>query len=1033
MATVQLSSASGLLSFFQEDSYELKAHALVKLDQVVDIFWPEISDFLQDIEALFEDEKFPDKSLAAFVASKVYYHLEEYPDALRLALESGDESKVYYHLEEYPDALRLALESGDRFNVLERSQYVETIISKCIDEYISLRVHNYENPDDQKEIDGKLESIVEKMFERCFQEGEYGMAIGISVECRRLDSLERAIKASPNIYEMLNYCYKIARSAVRTKSFRQEVLRTIVKIYLEEKMVMNYPNICQCEFLLNEPKAVADILDELTRKDEQSTLISYQIALDLYDNQHQKFLNSVMQHLPPESEESAEEEKKRLRNLKDILKGTIPNEVFLFFSINNDKSDPLIIKNIKNSLDQKNSTTHSACITANALMRCGTCNDKFLRDNIDWVGKATNWAKFSATASLGVIHKRNITKALDLLAPYYSPTSGQVASAYAEGGAYYAMGFIHSNSNDHTTLEFLNNGLRNAATQTNSEVIQHGSCLGLGMVAMGSCDEAIYEELKAVLYADSAVSGEAAAYAIGLVMLGSANAAVIEELTKYAQETETGFRNAAVIEELTKYAQETEHEKIIRGIAIALALVMYECEEKADGLINQLLLENDPLMRYGAMYTIALAYAGTESNASIRRLLHFAVSDVSDDVRKAAVIAIGFVLLRNPEKTPKIVALLSESYNPHVRYGVTMAVGISCAGTGYDEAVKLLEFNPHVRYGVTMAVGISCAGTGYDEAVKLLEPMMQDRVDFVRQGAMLGLSMVLIQTNKNRNSAVETLRKQLEKACSDQHEELLTKFGAILASGILDAGGRNCTISMTSENKTNRMASVIGMAMFTQYWYWYPLVNWISMSFSPTALVGINGDLKVPKSFQVTSNVKPSLFAYPELLKEEKKENKTKGPAVTLSTTNKAKLRAAAKKGDTDVEMKQKEETKKEEEEKQKAEEEEKKKKEEEAKKKDEATSEVLVNPSRVLLAQRRYITVSSDSRYKEILSRQQGLGGIIILDDTKSSESDEYITGFGRDNAAMKTATQPAATTASGDKKDEFDMDAPEEFELPG
>jgi len=957
---VQLSSASGLLSFFQEDSYELKAHALVKLDQVVDIFWPEISDFLQDIEALFEDEKFPDKSLAAFVASKVYYHLEEYPDALRLALESGD-----------------------RFNVLERSQYVETIISKCIDEYISLRVHNYENLDDQKEIDGKLESIVEKMFERCFQEGEYGMAIGISVECRRLDSLERAIKASPNIYEMLNYCYKIARSAVRTKSFRQEVLRTIVKIYLEEKMVMNYPNICQCEFLLNEPKAVADILDELTRKDEQSTLISYQIALDLYDNQHQKFLNSVMQHLPPESEESAEEEKKRLRNLKDILKGTIPNEVFLFFSINNDKSDPLIIKNIKNSLDQKNSTTHSACITANALMRCGTCNDKFLRDNIDWVGKATNWAKFSATASLGVIHKRNITKALDLLAPYYSPTSGQVASAYAEGGAYYAMGFIHSNSNDHTTLEFLNNGLRNAATQTNSEVIQHGSCLGLGMVAMGSCDEAIYEELKAVLYADSAVSGEAAAYAIGLVMLGSANAAVIEELTKYAQET--------------------EHEKIIRGIAVALALVMYECEEKADGLINQLLLENDPLMRYGAMYTIALAYAGTESNASIRRLLHFAVSDVSDDVRKAAVIAIGFVLLRNPEKTPKIVALLSESYNPHVRYGVTMAVGISCAGTGYDEAVKLLE------------------------------PMMQDRVDFVRQGAMLGLSMVLIQTNKNRNSAVETLRKQLEKACSDQHEELLTKFGAILASGILDAGGRNCTISMTSENKTNRMASVIGMAMFTQYWYWYPLVNWISMSFSPTALVGINGDLKVPKSFQVTSNVKPSLFAYPELLKEEKKENKTKGPAVTLSTTNKAKLRAAAKKGDTDVEMKQKEETKKEEEEKQKAEEEEKKKKEEEAKKKDEATSEVLVNPSRVLLAQRRYITVSSDSRYKEILSRQQGLGGIIILDDTKSSESDEYITGFGRDNAAMKTATQPAATTASGDKKDEFDMDAPEEFELPG
>jgi hypothetical protein len=46
------------------------------------------------------------------------------------------------------------------------------------------------------------------------------------------------------------------------------------------------------------------------------------------------------------------------------------------------------------------------------------------------------------------------------------------------------------------------------------------------------------------------------------------------------------------------------------------------------------------------MYTIALAYCGTASNKAIRRLLHVAVSDVSDDVRRAAVTALGFVLLR---------------------------------------------------------------------------------------------------------------------------------------------------------------------------------------------------------------------------------------------------------------------------------------------------------------------------------------------------------------------------------------------------
>ena len=43
---------------------------------------------------------------------------------------------------------------------------------------------------------------------------------------------------------------------------------------------------------------------------------------------------------------------------------------------------------------------------------------------------------------------------------------------------------------------------------------------------------------------------------------------------------------------------------------------------------------------------------------------------------------LGFVLLGCPEQCPRIVNLLAESYNPHLRYGAAMAVGIACAGTG---------------------------------------------------------------------------------------------------------------------------------------------------------------------------------------------------------------------------------------------------------------------------------------------------------------------------------------------------------------
>lgn len=93
------------------------------------------------------------------------------------------------------------------------------------------------------------------------------------------------------------------------------------------------------------------------------------------------------------------------------------------------------------------------------------------------------------------------------------------------------------------------------------------------------------------------------------------------------------------------------------------------------------------------MFTIALAYAGTGNNGAIRRLLHVAVSDVNDDVRRAAVMALGFVLFRNHTQVPRIVQLLAESYNPHVRYGATLALGISCAGTGLDVSCFSL-FNP---------------------------------------------------------------------------------------------------------------------------------------------------------------------------------------------------------------------------------------------------------------------------------------------------------------------------------------------------
>ena len=48
--------------------------------------------------------------------------------------------------------------------------------------------------------------------------------------------------------------------------------------------------------------------------------------------------------------------------------------------------------------------------------------------------------------------------------------------------------------------------------------------------AVATEDDELYEELKGVLFNDSAVAGEAAAIGMGLIMLGSGSQKVIEEM-----------------------------------------------------------------------------------------------------------------------------------------------------------------------------------------------------------------------------------------------------------------------------------------------------------------------------------------------------------------------------------------------------------------------------------------------------------------------------------------------------------------------
>jgi 26S proteasome regulatory subunit N2 len=266
-----------------------------------------------------------------------------------------------------------------------------------------------------------------------------------------------------------------------------------------------------------------------------------------------------------------------------------------------------------------------------------------------------------------------------------------------------------------------------------------------------------------------------------------------------------------LVSELKNYAHETQHEKIIRGISIGLALMQYGQEENADAFIEDMRSDRDPVLRYGAQYALALAYCGTGSNKAIRILLHTAVSDVNDDVRMASVIGLAFVLFKTPERVPQLVKLLLESFNPHVRYA-------SC-----------------------IAVGIAMAGSGDPESIAMLEPMLDDMTDYVRQGALIGTAMLYMQQSDTCNGRrVRSFRERLASIISEKHQSTLTKMGAILSTGILDAGGRNCSLMLGSRNGFTKMTSAVGLVLWLQHWHWYPMMHMFSLALTPTYTIGLN-------------------------------------------------------------------------------------------------------------------------------------------------------------------------------------------------
>lgn len=374
----------------------------------------------------------------------------------------------------------------------------------------------------QRGLQKALNRVVESLFEKCFQEKRYRQVVGIALEARNLDILRRVIKraaederkengdATKAGEDLMEYVLDICMSVVQERALRNEILKLILEL-LNEIPSPDYFAIAKCVVYLDQHSLASNILRQLVEKgDARSLAVAYQISFDLYDNSTQEFLRKVREELvellPPEEESTSDttnqdpdlmeeesagkaedqlqqelqdsagapapsrpkvtkpEQQDAVRSIRDILDGLKSIHLNIEFLHKSNRVDLSILNKIKDSLEARYSIYHTAVSLSTGFMHAKTANDSFFRDNLEWLGKAVNWSKFTATAALGVIHQGNINQAQRLLSPYLPRSTAGVGassgSVYSQGGSLYAYGLICANHKG-KAVDFLRTKFRN--------------------------------------------------------------------------------------------------------------------------------------------------------------------------------------------------------------------------------------------------------------------------------------------------------------------------------------------------------------------------------------------------------------------------------------------------------------------------------------------------------------------------------------------------------------------------------------------
>ncbi|UYI28238.1 proteasome regulatory subunit RPN2 [Encephalitozoon cuniculi] len=466
---------------------------------------------------------------------------------------------------------------------------------------------------------------------------------------------------------------------------------------------------------------------------------------------------------------------------------------------------------------------------ANSLMNLGTSNDTLYRNNADIFGQSSEWAKFSEVASIGMIHLFN-SNPYEILKNYLPSEVSQ-----KEGGALMALGLIKAGTFSEEDTEYLLYFLDTEDTLTPE--LAYGVCLGLGLINMGSANREILNKLKELSKVDRTLLVEASVYGMGMLGLNS--------------------WSVELLEDLRTIAGETEFERVKRAVGISFSLVLMFSEEMfydecnaSNGdfknYINELLYDKDSIMRANGVLSLGSAFVGTGRLGVISTLLPY-INDGDDDVKRAAVIAIGLVCCDDRDLLVGTLEPLSENHNFFVRAAVAVVLGLFLSGTGDKVCTNILE------------------------------ALMYDTNSLVRQSACIGVGFITMQCNPELVPNYKRIIEKLNRLIVDKKESGAVELGAVLGRGLSEGGGRNIVFSVRNMSGITSADRIAGAVLFLHYWYWHPLISMVSLCALPTTVFCFNEDLEEEEiEIPTSSRYNNLLICLPDIKKARRFKQKPK-------------------------------------------------------------------------------------------------------------------------------------------------------------